>query len=177
MLSSQKILELFDQLNHELSKRHEIGEIGLVGGAVMCLVFKARESTRDVDAIFQPAELVRKLAAQIGEDQNLPPDWLNDAAKGYIQENFQRNDVLNLSNLRVWAPEAKYMLAMKCISARWDTSDREDVIFLIQHLKLKDSKSVFKIIEHFYPKKQIPAKTLFFIEEVMENLQKASTQN
>jgi hypothetical protein len=177
VLSSDQILELFEIMNHELSRRNEIGEIGLVGGAVMCLVFKAREATRDVDAIFQPAELVRKLAAQIGEQKNLPPDWLNDAAKGFIQKNFQRNDVLNLSNLRVWAPDAKYMLAMKCISARWDTSDREDVIFLIQFLKLTDSQSVFKIIEHFYPKKQIPAKTQFFIEEVIENLAPETEQN
>ena len=132
----------------------------------MCLVFQAREATRDVDAIFQPASVVRKLAARIGEEYNLPPDWLNDAAKGYIQGKFGKQDILNLSHLRVWAPEAKYMLAMKCISARWDTSDRDDVIFLIKFLRLKKAQAVFKIIEHFYPKRQIPAKTKFFVEEL-----------
>ncbi len=108
------------------------------------------------------------MAAQIGEKRNLPPSWLNDAAKGYIQCNFNREDVLNLSNLRVWASEAKYMLAMKCISARWDTHDRDDVIFLVRLLKLGERQSVFKIIEHYYPKKQIPAKTQFFIDEIFE---------
>ena len=34
------------------------------------------------------------------------------------------------------------MLAMKCISARWDTSDRDDVVFLIKELKLKEEAGV-----------------------------------
>jgi hypothetical protein len=57
---------------------------------------------------------------------------------------------------------------MKSISARWDTSDRDDVIFLIRHLKLKSHKEVFKIIEGFYPKSRIPPKTQFFIEEIFQ---------
>lgn len=168
MLSSAQIINLFENLNEELSKQNEIAEVGIVGGAVMCLVFNARKATRDVDAIFQPADVVRKLVARIGEENHLPKDWLNDAAKGYIQNNFSRQDVLNLSHLRVWAPEPKYMLAMKCISARWDTNDRDDVIFLIQFLKIKKAKAVFEIIENYYPKKQIPPKTQFFIEEVFQ---------
>jgi hypothetical protein len=168
MLDEKKILKLFDLLNDQLAARDEQAEIGLVGGAVMCLVFHARLATRDVDAIFKPAALVRKLAAQIAETEGLAPDWLNDAAKGFIQEGFKRHDVINLSHLRVWAPEPKYMLAMKCISARWDTSDRDDVLFLVRFLKLKSARRVFEIIEHYYPKKLIPAKTQFFIEELFE---------
>lgn len=168
MLSAAEIRTLFDELNAALASAHEIGEIGLVGGAVMCLVYNARAATRDVDAIFEPASLIRKLAARIAELHHLPEDWLNDAAKGFIQGDFRRDSVLELSNLRVWAPEPRYMLAMKCISARWDTSDRDDVIFLIRHLGLSVPQQVFEIIGHYYPKHQIPAKTQFFIEEVLE---------
>jgi hypothetical protein len=60
------------------------------------------------------------------------------------------------------------MLAMKCISARWETSDKDDVIFLIKHLDLKNVRAVFEIIETYYPKKLIPAKTQFFIEELFD---------
>ncbi len=168
MLSTEKILQLLNELNDELAKKNEVGEIGLIGGAVMCLVFNARAATRDVDAIFKPAALIRKLTAIIGERNGLPEDWLNDAAKGYLQQNFERQEVLSLSNLRVWAPQANYMLAMKCISARWDSSDRDDVIFLIKFLKLKTAQAVFEIIGNYYPKKQTPSKTQFFIEEVMQ---------
>jgi len=73
-----------------------------------------------------------------------------------------RQEVLNLSHLRVWTPEAKYMLAMKCISARWDTSDRDDVLFLIRHLKLKSPEAVFKIIEHYYEKSDSGKNAIFY---------------
>jgi hypothetical protein len=62
------------------------------------------------------------------------------------------------------------MLAMKCISARWDTADRDDVIFLIKYLKIIDAESVLAIIQDYYPRAQIPAKTQFFLEEVFETL-------
>ena len=172
MLTRQKILELFQKLNAELASRGQSGDIGIVGGATMCLVFNARVSTKDVDAIFEPATLLRELAARIGEDEGLPADWLNDAAKGFIQPGFVRQEVLNLSHLRVWAPEPRYMLAMKCISARWDTSDRDDVIFLLRLLGFLDPQEVFSLIESYYPRNLIPAKTKFFIEEVLADLEK-----
>ena len=60
------------------------------------------------------------------------------------------------------------MLAMKCISARWDTSDRDDVLFLIKLLKLTAPQAVFEIIESYYPHDKIPPKTQFLIEELLE---------
>lgn len=167
MISKKQIKKLFIRINEELKLRSEVGEIGIVGGTVMCLVYNAREATKDVDAIFEPASIIRDIGKQIAREENLPPDWLNDAAKGFIRPGFLQENVLALSHLRVWAPEASYMLAMKCISARWDTKDKDDVIFLIKHLELKSPKDVFEIIEKFYPKETIPAKTQFFIEEVM----------
>src|SRR3989338_10503775 len=136
MLTQDKIKALFVRLNELLAEKGEIGEIGIVGGSAMCLVFDARQSTKDVDPIFKPAALMRKLARVVAEEEGIEEDWLNDAAKGFISGNFKRLEVLNLTNLRVWAPEPKYMLAMKCISARWDTMDRKDVGFLVQLLKL-----------------------------------------
>jgi hypothetical protein len=170
MLSKKQILALFEKLNTALKQEGEIGEIGLVGGAVMCLVYNAREATRDVDAVFEPKSVMRKLAARIGEEQGLPSDWLNDAAKGFLQPGFEKQEVLNLSHLRVWAPEPLYMLAMKCISARWDTSDKDDVIFLVKLTGLKKPEEVFTIIENYYPRDIIPAKTKFFIEELLESI-------
>jgi hypothetical protein len=138
----------------------------MIGGAVMCLVYNARPSTKDIDGIFEPTKIIRNLVRQISEEKNISPDWLNDAAKGYITKNFDRVGILNLSNLRVWAPESRYTLAMKCLSARWDSHDKTDVMFLVKHLKMKSAKEVFKIIEAFFPKKQIPLKTQFLIEEL-----------
>lgn len=168
MLSKEQILRCFEELNEELRLAGHKGEVGIVGGAVMCLVFNARQSTRDVEAIFEPSQLIRTAAKKIGRRHHLAEDWLNDAAKGYLTSNFKRTNVALMSNLVIWAPEARYMLAMKCISARWDTSDRDDVIFLLKHLKMTKAKDVFDLIQNYYPKDKIPAKTQFFIEEVFE---------
>jgi len=170
MLTSKQIRNLFEKLNGALADRGEIGEVGIVGGAVMCLVYNARASTKDVDAVFEAAEIIRKVVRLIAEEEELSEDWLNDAAKGFIQPNFLKQEVLTLSNLRVWAPEAKYMLAMKCISARWDTSDKDDVIFLLKLLKIKKTAEVLDLLEGYYPKRLIPAKTKFFLEEILEQI-------
>lgn len=166
MLTKERIRALFGQLNGLLRDRGEVGEIGIVGGAVMCLVYNTRAATKDVNAVFEPSSVIRELASQIAKGEELPADWLNDAAKGFILPGFAKQEVMTLSHLRVWAPEPRYMLAMKCISARWDSSDRDDVIFLINELKLKEPTEVFEIIEAYYPHSRIPPKTQFFIEEL-----------
>ncbi|HVR82978.1 MAG TPA: DUF6036 family nucleotidyltransferase [Planctomycetota bacterium] len=167
MLSAEKIRRLFSALNDELAKKEIIGEIGLCGGAVMCLVFQTRKATKDVDAIFEPARQIREAAKAISGDFDVPEDWLNDAAKGFFFSEPPRVPVLNLSHLRVWAPGPDYMLAMKCFSARFDTHDRDDVTFLIQHLKLTKSKQVFDIIKKYCPERLVPAKTRFLVEELL----------
>ena len=86
-----------------------------------------------------------------------------------MQGRFATETVLDLSHLRVWAPEPRYMLAMKCVSARWDTHDRDDVEFLLQKLSLSSADEVFAIIEAYYPQNRILPKTQFLIEELFEN--------
>ncbi len=167
MLSKEQIHDLFSLLNDRLAEKGELGEIGVIGGAAMCIAFDARKSTQDVDAIFKPAAVIRKLAQEIGEEKGMDKNWLNDAAKGFLNGNFLRKEILALSHLKVWAPEPRYMLAMKCLSARWDSMDKKDVIFLLELLKIKKPKDVFSIIEGYYPKERIPPKTQFFIEELL----------
>jgi hypothetical protein len=53
----------------------------------MVLVYEARESTRDVDAIIlapREASVVRELAQTIADERGWPDDWLNDGAKGFL---------------------------------------------------------------------------------------------
>ena len=59
------IEHLFERLNDELARGGITGEVYLVGGAVMCLVFDARASTRDLDAFFRPAKEVRAAARAV----------------------------------------------------------------------------------------------------------------
>lgn len=50
-MTSREITRLLHALNDELRVAGLRGQIHLAGGAVMCLAFNARPSTRDVDAV------------------------------------------------------------------------------------------------------------------------------
>lgn len=167
MLTKKLITKLLNELNDELKKLSVVGELGLCGGAAMCLVFNARKATQDIDAIFAPTREIRQAAKSLQKKHGLSEDWLNDAIKGFIHKAPPQKNVLTLSNLRVWSPTAKYMLAMKCISARWDSHDKDDIIFLMDLLELKKPQAVYKIICRYYPRKAIPPNTQFVIEEIL----------
>lgn len=168
MLTISTIKKLFKALDEELAREKIRGEIGICGGAVMCLVFKARKSTKDVDAIFRPTSEIRDASRKVGKKFGLKAEWLNDAAKAYFHIDPPKEPVLEFPYLKVWAPRADYMLAMKSVSARFDTHDSGDVGFLISYLGLKNPEEVFRVIERYYPEKSIPPKTRFFIQELME---------
>lgn len=168
MLDATAILKLFEALNTELQSAGVRGEIGICGGAVMCLVFKARESTKDVDAIFHPTQEIRKASRSVAERLGVPDDWLNDAAKGYFLTQPPAHTVLEASNLRVWAPQADYMLAMKCVSARFDSHDLDDTRFLLKYLGVTTVDQACRIIEQYYPRKAIPPKTQYLLEELLD---------
>jgi hypothetical protein len=134
----------------------------------MVLAYDARAATKDVDAIFKPASDIRTAAAKVAKRLKLPKDWLNDAVKDYVPgDPPSRNTVFDKPGLRVWVPPAEYLLAMKSISARLDTNDGSDIQTLCKTIGISRVEQVVKIIEGYYPKKQIPAKTIFFLEEIL----------
>ncbi len=167
MLDAKQINKLFRALNAELAARGQKGELLLCGGAVMCLVFKARPATKDIDGIFHPAKELRAAAKAVAIKHHVPEDWLNDGAKGFFGVDPAREKYLELSHLRVFTPPADYLLAMKCMSARIDGYDQDDIKTLIEHLRIKDVKKVLDIVERYYPKRLIQPKTQFLIEELL----------
>lgn len=174
MLNKELIELLFREINEELFKADSLGEIFIVGGAAMCLIYNARESTKDVDGIFEPTALLREIIEKVGQSNGLESGWLNDGVKGFLttKGGDNKEEVIFLSNLKVWAPIPEYLLAMKCISARADTNDADDIAFLINHLGLTELSEIVEIVSDYYPKHQVPAKTSYFIEEILERLKK-----
>ena len=86
---------LFNLLNEELARRSITGEVYAVGGAVMCLVFDARASTRNIDAFFRPEGEVRAAAQAVATAAGIPGDWLNDAVKAYLSDHEDFQPYLN----------------------------------------------------------------------------------
>lgn len=164
-MDKAEIRQCLEELNDELRAMNVKGEVCLYGGAVMCLVFDARPSTKDVDAIFRPTQEIRRAAERVAAAHGLRPDWLNDAVKGFVVAHPQRV-LFDLSHLKVYVPEPDYLLAMKALAARVDTTDKGDVQLLISSLGLKTAEEVFTILEKYYPHQQIKPATQFFIEEL-----------
>ena len=160
-------------LNDELQVQGITGELCIVGGAAMVLAFGSRASTRDIDALVLAPSSVREAAQKVAEAHGLPQGWLNDGVKGFAADHpVETKELLKLSHLRVAAPHPEYILAMKCVSARLgvDEHDREDAKFLIRHLGLQHADGVLAIVEKFYKKSRIPAKTQYFIQDICNEL-------
>ena len=139
----------------------------------MCLVFNARPSTKDADAIFHPAAIIRQKAQEIADEYELADDWLNDGVKGFLVDH-PKKVFLNLSHLVVMVADSDYMLAMKSLSARIDGTDSKDIEFLISNLNIRSVEEVFEIIDKYYPRRIIKPATQFFLEEIFDEIQDSS---
>ena len=168
-LTRNDIDRLFRRLDVELAGANVNGEIYVVGGAVMCMVHRARESTRDVDAVFEPAGALRTAAARVAADSGLPENWLNDAVKGFFSEHGTFGVYVELEHLTVYAADPRYLLAMKCLSARIgeEFHDIDDIRYLLRYLNVASADEAKEVIGRYYPLERFPQKTLYLLEELL----------
>jgi hypothetical protein len=168
-LTGKDIRRLFELLNDALRRSETQGELFLVGGAVMCLAYAARPSTRDVDALFRPARQVREAAARVAVEAGLPADWLNDGVKGFLSEQGEYAAFLELDDLRVMVAQPAYLLAMKCLALRIGAEfhDEDDIRYLLRHLDIGSYDQALAVITRYYPLERFPQKTLYALEELL----------
>jgi hypothetical protein len=173
VLEGEQILRALSRLAEILREQAVEGEICLLGGTVMVLAFAARPSTKDVDAIFRPTEAIRRAAAVVQVEQDLPESWLNDGAKGFISARHEvvAGDLPQFPGLRLVAPTPEYMLAMKSMASRIgyadaDPSDVADMRWLVERLGLRTPREALEIVRAFYPEDQIPPRARYLLEEL-----------
>lgn len=168
-LTKSEIRRLFELLDAELAKEAAVGELYLVGGAVMCLVLDARESTRDVDAFFKPAAVVRRAAARVATTAGVGEGWLNDAVKGYLSPRGDYSPFLDREHLKVFVAEPHYLLAMKCAAMRLgpEFHDVEDVRYLLRYLNIGSVDEALAIFTRYFDEDQLAAKTRLALEELL----------
>lgn len=168
-LAKSDIRRLFELLNEELRRADTVGEVFLVGGAVMCMAYEARPSTRDVDAVFRPAAKVREAAARAAAKAGTDARWLNDGVKGFMSAQGEYAPFLELDHLRVMAAQPEYLLAMKCLAMRIGAEfhDEEDVRFLLRLLDVRSYDQALGIVTKYYPLERFPQKTLYALEGLL----------
>ncbi|MDX2268431.1 MAG: hypothetical protein NW208_10020 [Bryobacter sp.] len=177
-MKKEQIVAALRRLGSLLAERGVCGEINLLGGTAMVLAFAARQSTKDVDAIFVPTSEVREAAARVAEELGLSSDWLNDAVKGFVSDRGEFVPLPEFSTeaLRVQAPTAEYLLAMKVMAARatlgGERGDREDIRFLIRELGIRQSEQVWDVVGRYYEPGRVAPRSLYLVEEILEEMEK-----
>ena len=168
-LTKADILRLFELLDRELEKDNCLGELYVVGGAVMCLALDARDSTKDVDAFFKPTKSIREAAARVAARAEVASDWLNDAVKGFLSERGEFVPYFERPHLRVYVAEPHYLLAMKCAAMRIgeEFHDLDDVRYLLRHLNVSSLDQALEIVGRFFDDDQLHPKTRLALEELL----------
>lgn len=149
-ITRQEIVEAFERLGQLAEARGTKVELTLVGGALMVLVFEARDSTRDVDAVIlapSEASTVRELAQIVADERGWPDDWLNDGAKGFLVGLSRGPIVFSAPGIEVRSPAIAQLLAMK-LSAWRDDVDIADARRLLQEMS-SAREDIWREVEPF----------------------------
>ncbi len=166
-LTAGDILQAFDALSDELSRRNERAQIAIAGGAALVLLFNARVSTKDVDAyIVSPtASVVREAVAEVATTLELPSDWLNDAAKGYFVGLSLGAPLYESASLMVSAVTTAQLLAMKLAAWR-DAIDRSDAQLLLASME-GTREQIWDVVRRYVPAHDLQ-KALYAFDDLWE---------
>lgn len=161
-LTRNEITQALEQLGKLAHSRGYTIELLVVGGSAMVLLYNARPATRDVDVVIlsPQARTVRGLAQQIAVTQNLPDDWLNDGAKGYVVGLSEGETVFSAPGIVVKTPVTAQLLAMK-LSAWRDDVDIADARKLMQSLTGEQDQVWQAITPYLVPGEELKAQYAF----------------
>jgi len=166
-LSAEDIQDAFAALSEELAQETTQAELVVVGGAALVLLFRARDTTKDVDAYFVKPEaaVVREAAERVATRLDLPTDWLNDAAKGYLTGLTKGAVLFESPSLVIRAASTPQLLAMKLAAWR-DAVDRADAALLLSQMS-GSAEEVWRTVRQFVPVYQVD-KASYAFEDLWE---------
>ncbi|MBL8926481.1 MAG: hypothetical protein JNM77_09590 [Pseudonocardia sp.] len=165
-LDAGRVQALFQELSDRLATAGVQAQLFVVGGAAMALAYDTSRLTRDVDALFVPAPEVRRIAEQMSGAHGLEPDWLNDAAKGFLPGADEHpRTVFESESLLVQVPSPEYLLAMKLHASR-DDRDLDDAAILFNRLGYTTAQDCMDLLTATYPTGQLLPRHRYLAEEV-----------
>lgn len=162
VLTKNEIIDALERLGELAAQKDHSIELLIVGGAAMILLYDARLSTRDIDAFILSPEgrIVRGMVEQIAEESDLPEDWLNDGAKGYLMGISPGPLLFSAPGIMVRSPAVVQLLAMK-LSAWRDEIDIADAQRLMQEVR-GEQQEVWDALEpYLVPGSELKAQYAF----------------
>ncbi|MDF1489627.1 DUF6036 family nucleotidyltransferase [Tessaracoccus caeni] len=165
-LDAGQVQVLLQELSDRLTAAGVQAQLFVVGGAAMALAYDAGRLTRDVDALFVPAPEVRQIAEDMSGPHGLEPDWLNDAAKGFLPGADENpSTVFESESLLVQIPSPGYLLAMKLHASR-DERDLDDAVTLFNHLGYATAQECIDLLATTYPASQLLPRHRYLADEI-----------
>jgi Nucleotidyltransferase of unknown function (DUF6036) len=162
-LTREVIAKALELLAQQLPPDEPRVDLIIVGGAAMVLLFSARDSTGDVDGFQLDVAAKPRLAeaaAHVAMALELPGDWLNDAAKGYVHGLSIGPVLLDRPTLQVRTLSPFHLLAMK-LSAWRDDLDVEDARRLLQECPGTRDDVWREVEAHVVPGREMKAQYAF----------------
>lgn len=163
LFNHDDIWTLLEILNENLKSRSIHVELKLFGGAAICITLgpAARESTRDIDAIYDHRGEVDDAVNDIALEHGITPDWLEWISKGLRapkHETFQH--LHTFSNLTVYTAAPEYILVQKLFSKRpsavKELRDLQDIRFIWEFLNKPDQARVQELWAVYFPARNFP---------------------
>ena len=152
--SREDIEELLDELGRRLLSRDVTGTIYVAGGAAIALEFPERRVTRDIAALFGPAEVVREEAAAMSAERGLPPTWLSDSVRGFMPPGDDADaNTYSVPGLEVSVASPRYLLAMKMAAGR--PQDLHDLILIFRELGITQAEEAADIAKKVHGRDSI----------------------
>lgn len=176
-LNADEIRQLLIALDKELQRRAKAATIFIVGGAAMALAYNADRATDDVDATFQPRDVVLDAAESVAEEaktwgwSDIDKYWLSD---GVVQlmppepDDHPRSEKIGPS-LAVSVASPEFVLAMKAMVARQAQGDVDDAVVLCRLLGVTNETQLEAIVARYFPGRKFGAQELFF-ERIIDSL-------
>lgn len=109
---------------------------------------------------------MREIAEEISASHGLGPDWLNDAAKGFLPGDDARPvTVFESESLLVQVPSPEYLLAMKLHASR-DERDLDDAARLFNRLCYTTAQDCIDLLAAKYTVGQLLPRHRYIAEDV-----------
>jgi hypothetical protein len=161
-LNKAEVIAALTRVGEIALEGHQSVELLLLGGTLMVLVFEARESTRDVDVVVLHPETskVREISNAVAQERDLPADWLNDAAKGFLIGQTSGPVVFTAPGIVVRRPSFEQLLAMKLCAWR-DDVDISDARRLLIELPGTYDEVWQKVTPFLQPGRELTARYAF----------------
>ncbi|REE03742.1 DUF6036 family nucleotidyltransferase [Citricoccus muralis] len=137
------VVELLREVEERLATRGVTLDIQIVGGAALLLHGVLDRATGDIDARYARGDIVEEVVADMAQEYDLPPKWLNSNAAAFLPDEAQWIAGPEGTSSAVRLADLPTLAAMKMAAGR--TKDIEDLGHIVLALGIEQAVELVKL--------------------------------